>query len=100
LNKLDFNSVKTKSKFLENYRLSDKAARMGDELLKANGLEPVPFGEDRRNERVWEAGKDKPDRKVLSGGRAVALVDWKGKSKDYWMINERAYKGSWNGVRN
>ena len=34
-----------------------------------------------------------PDRKILKDGREIALVDWKGKSKDYWMINERAYKG-------
>ena len=66
---------------------------MGDEMLRKNGFTPVPFGEDRRNERVWEVGKDKPDRKVLKDGREIALVDWKGKSKDYWMINERAYKG-------
>src|SRR3989441_11099531 len=34
-----------------------------------------------------------PDRKILKDGREIALVDWKGKSKDYWMINERAYNG-------
>jgi len=62
-------------------------------LLRKNGFDPVPFGEDRRNERVWEKGKDKPDRKILKNGRGIALVDWKGKSKDYWMINERAYNG-------
>jgi hypothetical protein len=42
---------------------------------------------------VWEGSKDKPDRKILKDGREIALVDWKGKSKDYWMINERAYNG-------
>ncbi len=62
-------------------------------MLRKNGFDPVPFGEDRRNERVWEMGKDKPDRKILKNGREIALVDWKGKSKDYWMINERAYNG-------
>jgi len=66
---------------------------MGDEMLRKNGFDPVPFGEDRRNERVWEMGKDKSDRKILKNGREIALVDWKGKSKDYWMINERAYRG-------
>jgi hypothetical protein len=93
LKELDFNPIKSKRKFLENYELSDRAAQMGDEMLRKNGFTPVPFGEDRRNERVWEVGKDKPDRKILKDGREVALVDWKGKSRDYWMINERAYKG-------
>ncbi len=78
---------------MENYELSDRAAKMGDELLRANGFDPVPFGEDRRNERVWEVGKDKPDRKIVKDGREIALLDWKGKGKDYWMINLRAYNG-------
>lgn len=51
------------------------------------------FGQDRRNETVWEAGKDKPDRKILRDGREIALLDWKGKKKDYWIMNERAYQG-------
>jgi hypothetical protein len=93
LKELDFNPIKSKRKFLENYKLSDRAAQMGDEMLQKNGFTPVLLGEDRRNERVWEAGKDKPDRKILKDGREIALVDWKGKSKDYWMINERAYNG-------
>ena len=93
MKELDFNPIKSKRKFLENYELSDRAAQMGDEMLRKNGFTPVPFGEDRRNERVWEVGKDKPDRKILRDSREIALVDWKGKSKDYWMINERAYNG-------
>lgn len=64
---------------------------MGDDMLRENGLDPIPFGEDRRNERVWEAGKDKPDRKIVRAGRDIALLDWKGKSRDYWMVNQRAY---------
>ena len=84
---------KSKRQFLENYELSDRAAQMGDEMLRTNGFHPVPFGEDRRSERVWEMGKDKPDCKILKDGREIALVDWKGNSKDYWMINERAYNG-------
>ena len=91
MKELDFNPIKSKRKFLENYELSDRAAQMGDEMLRKNGFTPLSFGEDRRNERVWEVGKDKPDRKILKGRREIALVDWKGKSKDYWMINERAY---------
>jgi hypothetical protein len=93
LKELDFNPIKSKLRFLENYELSDRAAQMGDEMLRKNGFTPVLFGEDRRNERVWEVGKDKPDRKILKDGREITLVDWKGKSKDYWMINERAYNG-------
>ncbi len=93
MKELDFDPVKSNRKFLENYKLSDRAAHRGDDMLRKNGFNPVPFGEDRRNERVWEVGKDKPDRKILKNGREIALVDWKGKSKDYWMINERAYSG-------
>ncbi len=93
LKELNFNPIKSKRKFLENYELSDRAAQMGDEMLRKNGFTPIPFGEDRRNERVWEESKDKPDRKILKDDREIALVDWKGKNKDYWMINERAYNG-------
>jgi hypothetical protein len=93
MRKLDFGVIKTKEKFLDNYELSDQAAEIGDKLLQENGLEVVPFGEDRRNEPLWEGGKDKPDRKILKNGRVIALLDWKGKKKDYWMINERAYNG-------
>lgn len=84
--------MKTKKKFLENYELSDRAAKIGDALLRENGFEPVLFGQDRRNETVWEAGKDKPDRKILRDDREIALLDWKGKKKDHWMMNERAYR--------
>ncbi len=42
---------------------------------------------------MWEAGKDKPDRRILKNGRVIALLDWKGKKKDDWIINERAYNG-------
>jgi len=88
---LDFPVKKTKGFFLRNYSISDKAAQRGDELLKSEGLETIPFGEDRRYEKVWEAGKDKPDRIIRKDGRDIALLDWKGKKKDDWMINERAY---------
>ena len=88
---LDFPVKKTKNGFLRNYSISDSAAEKGDQLLRSNGLEPLPFGEDRRYEKVWEAGKDKPDRIVRKDGRDIALLDWKGKKKDDWMINERAY---------
>lgn len=93
MKKLDFDVIKDKRKFLENYKLSDKAAGIGDALLRAHGFEAVPFGEDRRSESVWEAGKDRPDRRILKNGREIALLDWKGKKKDDWMINERAYNG-------
>ncbi len=93
MKKLDFDVIKSREKFLDNYQSSDKAAEIGDALLRKHGFEPVPFGEDRRNERVWEAGKDKPDRKIFKNGHELALLDWKGKNGDYWMINERAYRG-------
>ena len=91
MKKLGFPVVKSKGKFIENYELSDQAAERGDALLRANGLESVQFGEDRRSESVWEAGEDKPDRKIRKAGRDIALLDWKGKKKDDWMMNERAY---------
>src|SRR2546425_1087343 len=78
---------------ISNLELSDQAAKIGDTLLRKHGLDPVHFGEDRRNERVWEAGEDRPDRKILKDGRPIALLDWKGKTRDYWMVNERAYHG-------
>jgi hypothetical protein len=91
LKELGFPVAKGGDKFIENYELSDRAAVRGDALLRANGLESVQFGEDRRYERVWEAGEDRPDRKVRRAGRDIALLDWKGKKKDDWMMNERAY---------
>src|SRR5207245_8896608 len=89
----DLNPITSKRKVQENDERSDRAAQMGDEMLRKNGFTPLSFGEDRRNERVWEVGKDKPDRKILKDNREIALVDWKGKNKDYWMINERASTG-------
>ena len=77
---------------MENYSISDEAAKIGDDLLESKGLESVAFGEDRRFERVWEAGQDKPDRIITLDGREIALLDWKGKKRDDWMINERAYR--------
>src|SRR6266568_6888370 len=77
LKKLEFDPIKSKRRFLENYELSDRAAQMGDDMLRKSGFDSVPFGEDRRNERVWEMGKDKPDRRILKNGREIALVDWK-----------------------
>ncbi len=50
MRKLNFGVIKSKKKFLHNYELSDRAAEIGDKLLQENGLEVVPFGEDRRSE--------------------------------------------------
>ncbi len=78
---LDFRVIKDEKKFLANYDLSDLAAAMGDTLLRSSGLEPVPLGEDRRNERVWEAGEDKPDRRIRKNGREIALLIGKERAK-------------------
>lgn len=89
---LDFNVIKPIKKFHENYSLHDIASYYGDEILKKNGYNPVEFGEDRRYERVWEEGKDKPDREVLKNIVLLCLLDWKGKTGEDFEINKRAYE--------
>ena len=91
MKELDFEPIKTREIFLKNYALHDIASKIGDELLKTRGFEVREFGMDRRYERVWEAGEDKPDRIVLRGGKPVCLIDWKGKSSHKYILNQRAY---------
>jgi hypothetical protein len=91
MKKLDFQPVKSDKAFKKNYKLHDMAEANGKNLLVQWGFNFSNFGEDRRNEKVWERGEDKPDIIIEYNGKR-ALVDWKGKRKPKWLINERAAK--------
>ncbi|PID57965.1 MAG: hypothetical protein CR986_08605 [Ignavibacteriae bacterium] len=89
MKKLDFQPVKSKQDFRKNYRLHDLAEYHGKNLLTQWGIDFKDFGKDKRYERVWEKGDDKPD--IAAEFENIKfLIDWKGKSKnDYW-VNKRA----------
>lgn len=91
----DFDVRKTEKDFLRNYDLHDIAENEGNRVLRDLGYELHQFGEDRRYERVWEAGNDKPDKIVTKKNdtKEICLLDWKGKkyTREY-MMNERAFK--------
>ncbi len=89
MKKLDFQPVKSDEAFKKNYKLHDLAERNGKNLLVQWGFNFRNFGEDRRNEKVWERGEDKPDIIIEYNGKH-ALLDWKGKKKPKWIVNERA----------
>jgi hypothetical protein len=86
---LDFQPKKSTSKFRSNYKLHDLAEDAGKNLLVQFGFDFKPFGEDRRFERVWEKGEDKPDIIIDYNGKKL-LLDWKGKHKAKWIVNKRA----------
>jgi hypothetical protein len=96
MKKLDFEVHKTKEKFRDNYKLHDLAETHGKNLLIQWGMEFEEFGKDKRHEKVWESGKDKPDLIIYYKGKK-ALLEWKGKRNSKWIINERAAKayGEW-----
>lgn len=87
---LNFQPHKSKEEFRKNYKLHDLAESYGKNLLVQWGIEFSEFGKDRRYERVWEKGKDKPDLIISYKGKD-ALLDWKGKHASKWLMNERAY---------
>ena len=87
---LDFQPHKSKEEFRKNYKLHDLAESYGKNLLIQWGIEFSEFGKDRRYEKVWEKGKDKPDLIISYKGKE-ALLDWKGKHSAKWLMNERAY---------
>ncbi|MFH1198161.1 MAG: hypothetical protein V1720_20835 [bacterium] len=91
MKKLDFNPVKTGKEFRDNYKLHDLAEEMGKNLLVQWGIDFREFGKDRRFERVWEKGEDKPDL-IITHNLKDALLDWKAKKKPEWIANERAVK--------
>lgn len=92
---LDFKPHKSTKDFRKNYRLHDEAEAAGKNLLIQWGVRFEEFGKDKRFEKVWEKGEDKPDL-LLSYKGKKALLDWKGKHKGIWLVNKRAvesYKG-------
>lgn len=88
---LNFQPHKSKEEFRKNYKLHDLVESYGKNLLIQWGIEFSAFGNDRRYEKVWEKGKDKPDLIISYKGKE-ALLDWKGKHSPKWVMNERAYK--------
>lgn len=90
MKELDFRPHKSTEQFRNNYKLHDLAEQNGKNLLVQWGIEFNEFGKDRRYEKVWEGGKDKPDLIISYKGKD-ALLDWKGKHAPKWLMNERAY---------
>ena len=89
MKKLDFQPAKSKENFRKNYKLHDLAEYHGKNLLFQWGIDFKDFGKDRRYERVWEKGEDKPD--IIAQYKNVNfLIDWKGKTKEAYWINKRA----------
>ena len=91
MKELDFQPHKSTEEFRKNYRLHDIAELCGKSLLIQWGIKFDLFGKDRRYEKVWEKGKDKPDLIISYKGKE-ALLDWKGKHTSKWIMNERAYQ--------
>lgn len=91
MDSLDFKPHKDQKDFLKNYSLHDLAERYGKNLLIQWGVGYTNFGDDIRNEKVWEKGKDKPDLKIKYKNN-LALIDWKGKHDSIWKLNQRAYE--------
>ncbi len=88
---LNFNPAKSKEEFRHNYRLHDLAERAGKNLLVQWGLEFHNFGEDKRYEKLWEKGEDRPD-VIINYKGVTALLDWKGKHSKTFIANTRAVK--------
>jgi len=88
---LEFNPHKNKKNFLKNYSLHDLAEKHGKNLLIQWGMGFKNFGDDLRNEKVWEKGKDRPDLKIKYKNK-IALIDWKGKHDFIWKLNKRAFE--------
>lgn len=91
MQELDFKPHKTTEEFRNNYKLHDLAEECGKNLLIQWGIKFDLFGKDRRYEKVWERGKDKPDLIISYRGKE-GLLDWKGKHTSKWIMNERAYQ--------
>ena len=89
MEELNFRPHKSKEAFRNNYKLHDLAETVGKNLLVQWGIDFKPFGEDNRFTRVWEKGDDKPD-VIISYQGKEALLDWKGKHSEKWLMNKRA----------
>ncbi|MCB0732542.1 MAG: hypothetical protein KDC88_16080, partial [Ignavibacteriae bacterium] len=86
---LDFKPKKSKEDFRKNYKLHDLAEYHGKNLLTQWGIDFEDFGKDKRYEKVWEKGEDKPDIIAELNGKKF-LIDWKGKTKEVFWVNKRA----------
>ena len=94
---LNFQPAKTKEDFRKNYKLHDLAEYHGKNLFAQWGIDFKDYGKDRRFERVWEKGEDKPD--IIAEYNGIKfLIDWKGKSKEAFWVNKRAVESykSWS----
>lgn len=89
MQKLDFKPTKSKEDFRKNYKLHDLAEYHGKNLFSQWGIDFKDYGKDRRYERVWEKGEDKPDI-VAEYNNIQFLIDWKGKNKNTFWVNKRA----------
>ena len=89
MKELDFNPSKSTEDFRKNYKLHDLAEFNGKNLLTQWGINFKDFGGDKRYEKVWEKGGDKPDL-IINYKDKKALLDWKGKRSSKWLVNERA----------
>lgn len=88
---LETEPIKTGEQFRDNYKKHDLARDIVLAYMKQRHIKVIDYGDDRREERVWEAGKDKPDAIIWHPELQLAFVDWKGHKDDKWMLNERAY---------
>lgn len=91
MEELDFQPAKSTKDFRENYKLHDFAERTGKDLLVQWGIRFKKFGDDKRFEKLWEKGEDKPDL-VITYNNKFGLLDWKGKHSTKWIVNTRAVK--------
>lgn len=89
MKELDFNPIKSRSEFHQNYSLHDLAQNVCKNLLTQWGFEFNDFGDDKRYEKLWERGEDKPDIIINYKGKS-ALLELKGKRKPNWIVNKRA----------
>ncbi len=89
MRELNFQPAKSKESFRKNYKLHDLAEYHGKNLLFQWGIDFKDYGKDRRYEKVWEKGEDKPD--IIAQYKNVNfLIDWKSKAKEAYWINKRA----------
>ena len=91
MKELGFDPSKSTDDFRKNYKLHDLAEFHGKNLLTQWGIGFKDFGKDKRYQKVWEKGEDRPDIIIEYKGKS-ALLDWKGKRGDKWLVNERAIK--------
>lgn len=89
----DFDVIKTREEWLEQYDKHDILQKEACPWLLDNGFEILTEGDDRRYEEVWEAGDDTPDFRLRCPTGEQVYVDWKSKTfRDVigW-INQRSY---------